>query len=221
LGGVTLTAPELGFQDGQFSVSLPLLGNRAFAIPAASVLSALKALGITLTYQAAQRTATSIMAAQLTWETIIPAPPTNTYFNGPTDVKVSLGRASASITAAAAPVSGSAPAGSDLGSGSSDTGLSSPGGGANATVATSSSQGELGAGNGGPASSASTGIAQQPALASSRHAAAGGFGRRTLTRRPLQSNTRNLYLVVVIAGLIGTFATQALRLWGVRTRWNS
>jgi hypothetical protein len=219
LGGVTLTAPELGFQDGQFSVSLPLLGNRAFAIPAAPVVSALKTLGITLTYQAAQRTPTSIMAAQLTWETIIPAPPTNTYFNGPTDVKVSLGRASASITAAAAPAGGSAPVGSALGSGSSDTGLSSPGDGANATVATSSPDG-LGAGSGGPAS-ASTGTAQQPALASSHQVAAGGLGRRTLTRGPLQSNTRNLYLVVVIAGLIGTFGTHALRLWGVRTRWNS
>jgi hypothetical protein len=223
LGGVTLTAPELGFQDGQFSVSLPLLGNRAFAVPAASVLSALKALGITLTYQAAQRTPTSIMAAQLTWETTIPAPPTNTYFNGPTDVKVSLGRASASITAAAAPAGGSVPGGSalDSGSGSSDTGLSTPGAGANATVATSAPDG-LGAGSGGPGSgSGSTATAQQPALASSHPVAAGGFGRRTLARRPLQSNTRNLYLVVVIAGLIGTFATQALRLWGVRTRWNS
>lgn len=98
-GGQTLAAPDLGFEDGTFTITLPLLGSaQKFAIPADTVLSALKALGIGVTYQAAQKTTTGVVAPVLTFDYTAPAPPKNKYASGPTHFYVAVGRSTASVT---------------------------------------------------------------------------------------------------------------------------
>jgi hypothetical protein len=97
LGGQTLDVPAVGFRDGVFTMRLPLFPAQQFAVPAQTVLDAFKKLGLVFTYEAAHQTDTSIVAPVLTMSTTLPAPPHNNSFNGPVDLQVALGRASASI----------------------------------------------------------------------------------------------------------------------------
>ena len=208
LAGVTITAPSIGFVDGQFTVALPLLGSHQFAIPASAALSALKAVGIDATYEAAQTTRTSIVGAALTLHYVLPAPPRNSVYNGTTDVSLALGRASASVEGSAGaigsvPVTGggsSAPTSGDVGS-TAFNGAATPSGGA----AVVSAPTPVAGGSPVAGSRASTGsTAPQIALGAVRP------GRR------LAPVSWGIYLALVAVGLIGTYSTQTLRLLGVR-----
>lgn len=99
-GGTTLMAPDLGFRDGTFTVTLPVQdgGPTTYAVPASSVLDAFKALGILVTYQAPQEVSTGVVAPAMTFQYATAEPPQNQYFNGPTDVRFTFGRSTASVT---------------------------------------------------------------------------------------------------------------------------
>ncbi|MFN2537893.1 MAG: hypothetical protein ABR549_07025 [Mycobacteriales bacterium] len=97
LGGRQLQSPRLAFTDGQFRVFVPGLGEQTQPLPAADVLKALQAAGVTATYQRAARTPTGVLAPTLTLKTRLPSPPPNQAINGATDISVTIGRAQASI----------------------------------------------------------------------------------------------------------------------------
>jgi hypothetical protein len=209
-GGTTLDAPTIGFVDGQFTVQLPLMGTQQFAVPANAVLSAFHAAGVDVTYSAPVKTSTSIVGATITFHYVIPAPPAalGSVYSGPTDVKMVFGRASASVSGQSDSVPVLAPVGGGGGSGGGLALTPPPGGGS----------GQLPLGP--PASlPATTGgvtgpppvIGGNPSSSAGQLAVGNVFGRRS----PLSVN---IYLVLVAAGLIGTFSTQSLRLLGVRQR---
>lgn len=85
--GTTFTDPDLGVQDGFFTVTVPgEQGPQKYAVPTQPVLDALKGAGITLTFQAPQQTATGIIAGSYIVTYTIPAPPPNSYYTGPTTI---------------------------------------------------------------------------------------------------------------------------------------
>jgi hypothetical protein len=99
LGGMRIAGPDLGVVDGAFTVTIPGLGPQRYAVPAQAVEDGLKAIGVTMRFQAAQRTPTGIVAPTVTFGTVLPAPPSNAQYHGPTPVTVTFGRASTSVTA--------------------------------------------------------------------------------------------------------------------------
>jgi hypothetical protein len=107
-GGTTVTGPVLRFADGQFTVVSGTGGKPTeVPVPAAGVADAFKKLGIEMTYQAAQPTATGVVAPVLSFRTTLPALPDNpTAFQGPTTVTVDVGRVTTSVTGQANPGAG-------------------------------------------------------------------------------------------------------------------
>lgn len=214
-GGMTLGTPDIGFVDGVFTLTLPIGGKQTFALPAQPVLDAFKAMGITMTFQGVQKTANSIVAPALSIHTILPAPPHNTYFNGPTPVEITLGRSSASIQGSVTPAGGSGggtvPA--DLGSQPTTSG-------------TAGSPGSVGTGTSpSPASLSSTSGGLAPSLAASAPSrkTLGPSARRALTtgRRAGLGSIFDLYLILIAVGVIGIVASQVLSFVGVRSSWKS
>jgi hypothetical protein len=101
LGGTLLPTPDLGFEDGSFTVTLPLIPlakPMKFAVPAEIVLKAFETLGIKITYEAAENNSTGVVAPALTFAYTVPDLPKNDYFSGPTPVKFMIGRSTASVT---------------------------------------------------------------------------------------------------------------------------
>ena len=47
-----MVAPHIGFENGYFTVALPQFGDKRWTVPASTVLSALKGVGIEATYSA-------------------------------------------------------------------------------------------------------------------------------------------------------------------------
>ena len=85
--GTTFTDPDLGVQDGYFTVTVPgEQGPQKYAVPTQPVLDALKQAGISLSFQAPQKTATGIIAGSYIVTYTIPAPPPNSYYTGPTKI---------------------------------------------------------------------------------------------------------------------------------------
>lgn len=198
LGGTTLVAPELGFRDGQFFVTLPLLGGTSFAVPSEPVLDALAALGIRVSYQDAQVSETSVVGAVLTIETTLPEPPTPNPLgiSGTTTVRIDIGRVSASISGTPISDRGAVPVdGGMVGGGSFDS--PALGGGAL----------DL------PATSAPVGAPASPSVRAPQFAAS-----------PIVLNRGDampFYLLLLAAAFVGTATTQSLRYLGVRHRWTS
>ncbi len=101
MGGTTLHEPELGFVDGTFVVTMPADGpngpSTTYAVPSRPVLDALKAQGITMTFQGAQDFATGVVAPTVSFSYTTEAPPQNQYYNGPTVMSVVFGRSIAAV----------------------------------------------------------------------------------------------------------------------------
>lgn len=206
LGGTAVHAPELGFRDGTFVITLPVVGSQSFAVPASSVFQALATVGIHGSFQAARTTPTGIIGAGLTLTADLPAPPDNPGLSGPTKLTLNIGESTASIASTTyldgvAQPGGSAPIDAPpLGGASSpadSSGSLAPGGTA-----------QLGT---------PTGQAVSPVFAGPAPSAAATALRPTATRGPLRlSSTLDIYLALVAACALGTLASQALRLLGVR-----
>jgi hypothetical protein len=107
-GGASYSAPELGFRNGQFAVTFTSAGvTYSSPVPFETVADAFQAIGVDITYQAAQRTKNGVIAPTLTFVTELPAPPNNPFgVQSPTPVTLELGRAAASIDGAALDGSG-------------------------------------------------------------------------------------------------------------------
>jgi hypothetical protein len=217
-GGMTLNAPDIGFVDGVFTLTLPIGGKQTFALPAQTVLDAFKALGITMAFQPSHKTANSVVAAALTIHTVLPAPPHNAYFNGSTPIDITLGRSSASIQGSVTPAGSSpvGPAGSaDLGS--TDLGVP-PSSAALGGVTSSTDTGTSAS----PASLQSTPGVVSPSLATPRTALRSS-PRRVVTagHRAGLGSVFDLYLILLAVAVIGIVASQVLSFVGVRSSWKS
>lgn len=220
LGGTTLPIPDLGFENGTFTVTLPVLGNALkFAVPASLVLNAFKALGITVSYQTAVNTTTGITAPALTFAFTVPSPPQNNYFNGPTGVSFTLGGSSASVTLHPAFPTGGSPGGGVV-SGSGNTGGS---------LTTGTGGGDLGGGVL-PGGGASTPVISDPGTSTGNGAGttnpiASGPTTPTLTPTAFedlnQTDLSGVYLAAVAVAAVALAAASILRLLGVRLLWGS
>jgi hypothetical protein len=236
-GGTTVTGPVLRFADGQFTVVSGAGGKPTqVPVPAATVADAFKALGIQMTYQAAQPTATGIVAPVLSFRTTLPALPDNpTAFQGPTTVTVDVGRVTTSVTGqagpdagigvdpigglpapagAAAAAPGSSPGASDLGSGD----LSAGAPGAGSAAPTSDVAAGLGSGRG---SSPGAGeLASGAAAASGAAVAATAPAVAPKLARALGRtvNARTVYVLFMALAGVGLVAGWLVRTVGVKVR---
>lgn len=213
--GTLLETPHLGFENGYFTVALPFLGPQKFLVPASSVLPALAAAGITMTYQAAtpivqNGKTVGVLAPGAVISTAIPAPPQNPGYNGPTQLTMTIGRSVASLKDII-----DTPTGGGAVAGPAGT-TASPGGAGGAGVDLAGSPlgspaGEVpgGAAVGNPIPTAAP---TTPLLQASPAFVAGTPRVRDLT---------NVYLALVAVAAIGTLYAGAVRLLGVRHRWTS
>lgn len=104
MGGHTIEAPSIGFENGQFTIVIPGLGDQGFAIDDDVVIAAFKAIGIGVSIQAPEESATGITARALVLEHELPP---NPGLQDPTTVRTTIGYATASVDtnpAAAPPV---------------------------------------------------------------------------------------------------------------------
>ena len=97
MGGQTLPAPDIGFVDGTFTITLPGFGNQKFAIPAQAVLDGFKGAGVDFAYQPAVETPTGISGGAFTAKYSFAQLPENQYFSGPVPVTYNIGSAVASV----------------------------------------------------------------------------------------------------------------------------
>jgi hypothetical protein len=213
LGGTTLPIPDIGFEDGTFTVTLPLLDKGVkFALPASLVLSAFKALGITVTYQTAQDTPTGVSAPALTFAFDVPSPPKNNYLNGPTGVSFELGASTANVTLHPA-LSNPGSFGGGTGSTGAISAVAPTGTGGNGVLggATTPIVGTGSAGSS-PAMSGTT-----PSITASPPRTV----RLTASVNPLEGDLSGVYLAVVAVAVVALAAASILRLLGVRLLWGS
>jgi hypothetical protein len=98
--GSTLSAPELGFRNGEFVVAVTSAGvTQRYPVPFTTVADAFKAIGWRVAFQPESRTDDGIVGATLTFSTDLPAPPANPFgVDRATPVTLELGRASTSMT---------------------------------------------------------------------------------------------------------------------------
>jgi len=97
-GGTTFANPDLGVEDGYFTVTVPSDGTtKKYAVPAQPVLDALAAQGVTLRFQAPRDTATGVIAGSYIVDYTIAKPPPNSYYNGPTTITQTTAYAVASV----------------------------------------------------------------------------------------------------------------------------
>jgi hypothetical protein len=212
--GFKLKDPNIGYSNGNFTLTLPIVGAQTFPVPADTVFAALSTVGVTATFEKAIVTPTSVVAPTLSMKTTLPSLPNNQVFNGPTPVTYILGRASASIAGNI----------TDDGSGFSLPPVN-PGTTGNLPIDSGSSGSVLPPLAGSGLGSSGTGVPPvtvPPAVDSSGSAPGSGF-QPTLsagTRLPLHS-VFWFYLVLVGVGLVGSTAGQVLRYMGVRAAWTS
>lgn len=104
-GGTKLAGPVLRFTDGRFTV-VTGTGDKPneTPVPAETVATAFKALGVEMRYQAAQPTETGVIAPLLSFRTTLPTVPDNpTAFQGATTVTLEVGRVATSVAGQASP----------------------------------------------------------------------------------------------------------------------
>lgn len=219
-GGLHLIEPNIGFEDGQFTVQIPLLGKTKFAIPTAPLFAALNALGIDVSFQKAIVTPGGVVASNLVITTTLPALPANQYFNGATPLSFTFGRASASFAgASAAPINSGfvlPPSPPEIGGNGSPVGGTVDGG-----TSLPPSTGDLGGTTGETISTTPVTSDTMPSAGSLPSATAGTPTRMQVLamERKLFSSLEPLYVAVLGIGVIAVFAAQFLRYLGVRSSW--
>jgi hypothetical protein len=229
LGGTILTAPDLGFENGSFTLTLPQLGNQKFAIPFDVVAAALKASGVDVTYQAPVALKDGIMAPALHLHTVLPGFPVPLPSNpvvatpGPTDVTLTLGQSSATVQYQAFDTSGDT--GFSLGSiGTGAVPTTQTGGGGGTSTATTGVTQGTGSGalpGGTQTGPLDTATGPAPAVAGEPGGAAAPATSLVAQRAAKTVDSADIYLVLVGAALLAFGATQAVRLLGVRKPWTS
>lgn len=97
VGGRTIEEPDIGFENGRFTIQLPFLGGNSYELPASVLADALKGAGISMSYQQARETKTGVIAPALTVSYDVAAPPDNPLYNGPGTARYVVGEAAASV----------------------------------------------------------------------------------------------------------------------------
>jgi hypothetical protein len=219
-GGKTFVAPDIGFVDGYFTMTLPTDGisgapGNKYVVPSAPVISAFKASGLTMTFQAPQELDNGVVSGAVTFDYTAAAPPQNPGVNGPTRVRQSTGAAVATVTLR--PLnSGSAV--TDAGTGSAGTSGATAGGGSPTGVDSAAAPGGVPALGQLP----STGTTPLDTVDLVPAAGTSQGGSSTIAFAGFSTNSINaLYLVVAAIALGGLAVATALRVMGVRSRWTS
>jgi hypothetical protein len=211
-GGRTLEQPDIGFEDGHFTIQLPFLGGNTYELPASVLAEGLKAAGISMTFQQAQETKNGIIAPALTVSYAVPTPPENPLYNGPGTVRYVVGQAAASVTVPSGAADAQLPGSSGVanGNGTGAGVLPSTAG----IDAAAGSLPALGAGLGG----------SLPAVAGTPSAVNGTFAASPVVRAdrvtysaPFTKDLSAIYLVVVALAALGVLVS-ILRQLGVRAR---
>lgn len=229
-----VTSPDIGFKDGQFSVTVPGAEPKVTPVPMAEVLAALKSAGYTATYQAAQETKNGIVGAGLEISTVLPAPPPGTPagLGGETPVTLSIGFARAEVAyvveQAAGPVTGAETTGPPVtptGSGADTGGVLGTDVGTGLPATTLGPAGSaLPAFGGLPTLESPAPTSDSPASATVLGAApaAGAadpldLAALTASRAAIGSDVGWIYLMLVAVAGTAFLATFVLRYRGVRT----
>jgi hypothetical protein len=222
-GGTKVTGPVLRFADGGFTVVSGTGGRPTETpVPAATVADAFRKVGIEMTYQAAQPTATGIVAPVLSFRTTLPAVPDNpTALQGPTTVTVDIGRVTTSVTGHSGPDAGigvdpiaglPVPSGAAAASAASrpiplsdavSGAMADIGAGPAADLTDVPAVGELASGPQSPAAAAPAAMASAAAPKLAR-----ALGRTV--------NARNVYVVFMALAGVGLAASWLVRTLGVR-----
>ena len=209
-GGQTLPAPDIGFKDGYFSMTLPGFGDNQYAVPASAVLDAFAANGYTLTYQPARQTDSGIEGATFSVAYEAPGFPDNPYFSGPVPITYTLGKVIASVTLNPAIYDASAgPSGAVTGDSSGAAGPAS-GASSNVDAAFTGTPGLV------PHTSDLAGRAPAAGVADSLQAA-------NIVSAALTAPTDLTWVYAAFAGtaLAALLSMTALSLLGVRPTWRS
>ena len=232
-GGQTIPAPHIGFDNGAFTIQLPIPGQPAttFAVPAQAVSDAFAGIGVTLGYEPAATTATGATSPSLTFHYDVPSPPANQYFSGSTPVTETVGHAETSVTLhpAAGSLGGLTGGVGATGatSGTVAAGDTPPPAAATGTSNGASVPAALGGGafdSGSLPSGISEGTASEAAAPALADAPAGQSGAPSTAlaavRGPI-GDISNLYLLTVGATVLVLVVAGVLRTLGVRFRWDS
>jgi hypothetical protein len=228
-----VSAPDVGFTDGQFSVTVPGAEPKVTPVPMADVLAALKSAGYTATYQAARETKNGIVGAGFEISTTLPAPPPGTPagIGGETPVTLSIGFAAAEVASVVEQAAGPVTGGATTGAASTTPGTTPAVQGTGTDVAT-------GLGAGLPTMSTPDGSVLAPSVAGPAFEAPGlTYGNPatavlpgttptgaldltalTASRAAIGSDVGWIYLMLVAVAGTAFVATFVLRYRGVRTR---
>ena len=228
-GGTTIAAPDLGFEDGAFTVTLPEPNGKpaTFAVPAQPVLDALAQAGVTVTYQAPhplldkKGKADGIEGAGITFTYVAtePPPPLNSQLHGKTTISVTVGRATSQVDLA--PAAGFGDAGSTpvvpivgpLTTSAAPATETSGMGGSSVPNAGTLSGGDLSGALGTGTAGVSAGPA--PVVAGSQPSPAALAPAALAHGKPL-TDSADIYLLLVVAAAAALGALQIIRLLGVR-----
>jgi hypothetical protein len=204
IGGMTIKTPDIGIEDGQFTITLPFLGNKTYAIPTTIVESAFKAAGVNVTFESADRSAAGVTAPAVRFAFTAPAPPSNPFFSGKSQVVVTVGGTSATVVLH--------PAGVTVGS-PEPTGATGASGNAGSAAGSVPSLGP-------PISTSGTGSALPPDIAASGSAPPVASPQLALSA-DVGPDLSGLYLELVGVAVLAFIAALFLRLQGVRPLWKS
>jgi hypothetical protein len=97
-GGTTLHDPDIGIQNGYFTVTQVQEGQKqTYLLPADAALKGFEASGIKITFQAPQELDGGIISGTYRFTWTAPAPPENTYYNGATTFTQTTGLVVANV----------------------------------------------------------------------------------------------------------------------------
>lgn len=215
--GTRVEGPDLGYKDGEFFLVLPVAPAQRIPVDASAVTAAFKAIGVTVTVQEEMKTPNGVVAAGITMGTVIPAPPANPQYNGPTPVSFTLGRAATSVTVNPTDV---VPAvdflleASEVGSGANDLAPPAP-----PVEGIDAAGGAAALGDLGGASFAEVPSALPPDLAAPGEQAPAGAVASVANRLALERvDLAALYLMLVAVAIVAFGSANVLRVLGVRYR---
>ena len=209
-GGQTLADPDIGIQNGHFTVTQVVGGKRqTYTLPTEAVLTAFKQVGIGITFQAPEQTSGGIVSGSYRFSYKADSPPDNMVYNGATKVTQSTALVVANVELQ--PVFGAGTAGVASptlpDSLAVDPGTAAP---VDSAALPSTALGAVPAAGGAAAVPGAAGAADAVNLA----VQPGGL---VPTGVSVGSGADEIYLAVVLIAALGFLATAGLSLLGVRS----
>lgn len=226
MGGQTLHNPDIGIQNGFFTVTQVVGGQKqTWTIPSDAALAAFKQAGYTITFQAPEETKGGILSGTYRFSYVAAAPPPNTYYNGQTRFTQTTALVAAAVDLQ--PTLAAAPGGAAAVTPSAVTPSAvTPGAGTPSAGTPSAGTGFVSA----PIADAFTPVAvpavETPAGAPARStldtvslsAQSGSVGASGVK---VGSGADGMYLAVVLVAGLGFLAATGVSVLGVRSKWSS